>query len=170
MHCLFLQNTCRGLKMNHFTVRAYARAIKSGSKFIYQTMPRLLTLWLDLGADPAVNESDGFGKINKIVAEAIKNVPTYKVGCSCSFPWSICLNVNMQWYTSFPQIVSRIGHSNAEVYEVLGRLISKVIRDYPKQALWLFMSTTRSTDSTRARRGLEILDKLKVCQSLSRLK
>lgn len=32
-----------------FTVENYAQALRYGTKNIYQTMPRMLTLWLDLG-------------------------------------------------------------------------------------------------------------------------
>lgn len=37
------------------------QALAYGSKYIYQTMPRLLTLWLDMGEDPDLirNEKQG---------------------------------------------------------------------------------------------------------------
>lgn len=69
----------RGLKMNLSTIRAYAEAINLGTKYIYQTVPRLLTLWLDLGEDAKVAETDTFRLINQAVSGAIKNSPTYKV-------------------------------------------------------------------------------------------
>ncbi|THU91880.1 hypothetical protein K435DRAFT_967914 [Dendrothele bispora CBS 962.96] len=142
--------TARGIKMNLFTVKAFAKAINSGSKFIYQTVPRLLTLWLDLGAVSETKGTDGFRKINKIVFETIKTAPVWK------------------WYTAFPQIVSRLGHQNSDVVDVLCRLISKVIQEYPKQALWLFISTLKSTDPGRVKRGKGILDKLRNHPSLAR--
>lgn len=68
-----------------------------------------------------------------------------------------------QWFTAFPQIVSRVGHGNADVYRHLSRLITKVIEEYPKQALWLFTSVIKSKNSCRAVRGKDILDQLQVC-------
>ncbi|KAF5371168.1 hypothetical protein D9758_004152 [Tetrapyrgos nigripes] len=142
----------RGTKMALFTVRAFARAINSGSKFIYQTVPRLLTLWLDLGQELSVSKTENFVKINKIVYDTMKSTPVWK------------------WYIAFPQIVSRIGHPTDEVYETLSHLIVKVITEYPAQTLWLFVSTMKSQDSLRRKRAKEITDKLRNHPSLIKTK
>jgi serine/threonine-protein kinase ATR len=34
--------------MNVFTCKNYVDAMRHGSKYIFQTMPRLLTIWLDM--------------------------------------------------------------------------------------------------------------------------
>lgn len=33
----------------HKTVENYARALRYGTKYIYRTMPRMLTIWMDCG-------------------------------------------------------------------------------------------------------------------------
>lgn len=68
----------------------------------------------------------------------------------------------VQWFTAFPQIVSRIGHPNRLVVTVLSKLISSVIRGYPNQALWFFAPVVNSTKTNREQRGRAILDQLKV--------
>lgn len=68
----------------------------------------------------------------------------------------------MQWLTAFPQIVSRVEHKNAEAYSVLSKLIVTVLRSYPQQGLWLFMSVVNSTRTKREKRGRGIIDQLKV--------
>ncbi|KAJ4486427.1 latcripin-1 [Lentinula lateritia] len=143
------ERSSRGLKMNLSTIRAYAEAINLGTKYIYQTVPRLLTLWLDLGEDAKVAETDTFRLINQAVSGAIKNSPTYK------------------WFTAFPQIVSRIGHSNPEVYKQLARLIAKVIQSYPNQALWLFAAVIKSKKRERSQRGSLILERIRNNPSLA---
>lgn len=65
--------------MNLYTVRSYAKALKYGSKFVYQTVPRLLTIWLDLGEDRATNTNEVFKRMNESAAKAIKETPVYKV-------------------------------------------------------------------------------------------
>ncbi|KAK7062299.1 Serine/threonine-protein kinase atr [Favolaschia claudopus] len=132
----------RGLRMNASTVKSFARAIKHGSKYVYQTVPRLLTIWLDLGEDRRLASQETFKKLNEVVAKIIKDAPVYK------------------WFTAFPQIVSRVGHENEEVYKNLSKLIIRVLEEYPKQALWLFTSVVKSTKKTREQRGKEILQKL----------
>lgn len=80
--------------MNLYTVRCYAKAIRFGSKYVYQTVPRLLTIWLDLGEDSKTAGTDVFKKLNDVVAKAIKEAPVYKVNflvtnlASCSVPIS----------------------------------------------------------------------------------
>jgi hypothetical protein len=69
----------RGLKMNLYTVRFFAKAIKFGSKYVYQTVPRLLTIWLDLGENGTLAGNEAFKKLNEAVAKAIKETPIYKV-------------------------------------------------------------------------------------------
>ncbi|KAJ7228144.1 hypothetical protein GGX14DRAFT_547392 [Mycena pura] len=132
----------RGIRMNASTVKSFARAIKHGSKYVYQTVPRLLTIWMDLGEDRKMTTQETFRKLNDVVAKVIKEAPVYK------------------WFTAFPQIVSRVGHENDEVYKNLSRLIIRVLEEYPKQALWLFTSVVKSTKPNREQRGRNILDRI----------
>ncbi|KAJ4479010.1 hypothetical protein J3R30DRAFT_3881305 [Lentinula aciculospora] len=143
------ERSSRGLRMNLSTIKAYAEAINLGTKYTYQTVPRLLTLWLDLGEDARAAETDTFKLINQAVSGAIKNSPVYK------------------WFTAFPQIVSRIGHINPEVYKQLARLIAKVIQSYPNQALWLFAAVIKSKKRERSQRGSLILERIRNNPSLA---
>jgi serine/threonine-protein kinase ATR len=34
------------------TVKNFAEAMQHGNKYIYQAMPRMLTIWLDMGEHP----------------------------------------------------------------------------------------------------------------------
>jgi hypothetical protein len=58
------------------SVKSYAKAIKAGSKYVYQTVPRILTIWLDLAEDEEANKRD---QLNEIVSKAIRELPAYKV-------------------------------------------------------------------------------------------
>jgi len=69
----------------------------------------------------------------------------------------------LKWFPAFPQIASRVSHGSIEVYKLLANLICRIIGEYPKQALWLFISVVKSTKQTRATRGRKLLDRLKVC-------
>ncbi|KAH9938115.1 uncharacterized protein B0H18DRAFT_1080892 [Fomitopsis serialis] len=141
----------RGMRMNLHTVRAYTRATKFGSKFIYQTVPRLLTLWLDMGEHPEMSVHRNYVYMNTEIEKSIKTIPVYK------------------WYTAFPQIVSRVGHKNEMVYKLLSLIVSRVIQEYPKQSLWLFVSAVKSTKTQRSQRGRDILNRLKAADRRGRL-
>ncbi|CAA7258548.1 unnamed protein product [Cyclocybe aegerita] len=133
----------RGLKMNFWTVRSFSRAIMHGSKYVYQTVPRLLTIWLDMGENKIACQDDNFKKMTDNVSRCFQEAPVFK------------------WYTAFPQIVSRVGHENPEVYRILAKLIVLVLETYPKQALWLFTAVVKSTKSNRKNRGKTILNQLR---------
>ena len=74
---MFMMNS--GLLMRLSTVRCFTKAMKYGNKFIYQTVPRLLTIWLDMGEDSAVRSEECFTKITAEISRAINGVPTFKV-------------------------------------------------------------------------------------------
>jgi serine/threonine-protein kinase ATR len=61
------------------TVKNFIKAIRFGSKFVYQTVPRLITLWLDAGEEPLVKDTEWADKINKDVSSSLKHIPVYKV-------------------------------------------------------------------------------------------
>ena len=114
--------------MNLNTIKYYSKAIKAGSKYVYQTVPRLLTLWLDLGEDDPELRMESNQKINQEVAKAIETTPTYKVCFSPSRPRYTRL-YTLQWFPAFPQIASRIGHKSNGVYNLLENLISRIIAE-----------------------------------------
>lgn len=68
-----------GLRMRLATVRCFTKAMKYGNKFIYQTVPRLLTIWLDMGEDPNVRSDECYTKITAEISRAISGVPAFKV-------------------------------------------------------------------------------------------
>lgn len=76
--------------MNLQTVRAYAKAMRYGSKYIYETVPRMLTIWLDLGDDAVISKDEIYRRLNGEVSRALKTVPTWKVCIVCQF----CPHVN----------------------------------------------------------------------------
>ena len=51
---------------------------------------------------------------------------------------------------------------NEKAYDVLAYLLSYVIAEYPRQALWLFTAVAKSTTPQRASRSKQILSKLRV--------
>ena len=145
-----------------YTVRAFSKAVMHGSKFVYQTVPRLLTIWLDLGESKVTAQHETFKKMTDNIAKSIRDAPVYKVFTSNTFLLSK-VDRKLKWFTAFPQIVSRVSHSNPEVYKYLSQLIITVMEAYPEQALWLFMSVVKSTKENRQSRGRQILDQLGVC-------
>lgn len=61
------------------TVKSFSKAIRFGSKYVYETVPRLLTLWLDMGEDRTLQSTDQFQAVNTEIKKAILHTPVYKV-------------------------------------------------------------------------------------------
>ncbi|KDQ08227.1 hypothetical protein BOTBODRAFT_569890 [Botryobasidium botryosum FD-172 SS1] len=146
----------RGAAMTYQICKHYAKALLHGSKYIYQTMPRMLTLWLDMGEEDDLVEvsnarqTDSLQsrqvfliKINGVIESVVRKLSSY------------------QWLTAFPQIVSRVGHPNKGIYLILSRLMVSVLHAYPHQALWLFTSVLKSRKSDREKRGISIINQVK---------
>ena len=79
LHYFIVFTIGSGLRMRLATVRCFTKAMKYGNKFIYQTVPRLLTIWLDMGEDTTVNSEESFTKITAEISRSISGVPAFKV-------------------------------------------------------------------------------------------
>lgn len=140
--------------------QSYLRALAFGTKYIFQTMPRLLTLWLDLGESiqlPSGGEHGGEGFRGHAARERTKNLRILHVSIK---KYSEKLPAWM-FYTAFPQIMSRIVHPNDQVYEHIQNIIVKVVSMYPQQALWSLTAVCKSTSRDRSSRGARIISQIK---------
>jgi len=65
--CAYTRNLCytpnltthRHVNYVNVVVRQYGNSLLNGSKYLYQTLPRMLTLWLDLGERAELNPKTG---------------------------------------------------------------------------------------------------------------
>lgn len=139
--------------------QSYLRALAFGTKYIFQTMPRLLTLWLDLGETINLPAGEKHGEDFRSYAarERSKNLKTLHISVK---KYSERLPAWM-FYTAFPQIMSRIVHPNEQVYEHIQNIIVKVISMHPQQALWSLTAVCKSTSKDRSSRGARIISQIK---------
>ncbi|MBZ3872591.1 Serine/threonine-protein kinase ATR [Sciurus carolinensis] len=134
-----------------YIVLHFGRSLQYGNQFIYQSMPRMLSLWLDFGAKAYEWEKAGrsdrvqmrndLSKINKVITEHTNQLAPY------------------QFLTAFSQLISRICHSYDEVFVVLMEIIAKVFLAYPQQAMWMMTAVSKSSYPMRVNRCKEILNK-----------
>ncbi|KAI0204129.1 phosphatidylinositol 3 [Astrocystis sublimbata] len=136
-------------------IENYLRSLSYGTKYLYQTLPRILTLWLELGAqidkapEGKVSLSRELYHRRKTQLEALHDILRKHLA---RLPAYI-------FYTTLPQLVARIAHPNQDVFRVLQAFILKIVEAYPRQALWnLFaIMTTKQASSERRARGQQIL-------------
>ncbi|XP_047134569.1 serine/threonine-protein kinase atr isoform X1 [Hydra vulgaris] len=140
-----------------FVIKHYGESLHYGNKYIYQSMPRLLTLWLDFGVaayqaieGASVKSSekayfkDRMQKINDEILNLSNQLPAY------------------QFLTAFSQLVSRICHPNTSVWKLLEVIICKIFHAYKHQAIWSMVAVSKSSLSTRGERCKHVFHK--VCQ------
>ncbi|XP_044230797.1 serine/threonine-protein kinase ATR [Thunnus albacares] len=143
-----------------YIVTFFGKALQFGNQYIYQAMPRMLSLWLDFGAKVCECEKAGrtdrqmrqeLGKINTAVSEHCANLAPY------------------QFLTAFSQLISRVCHSSDEVFTVLMTIVAKVFLAYPQQAMWLMTAVSKSSYPMRMNRCNQILKKaISLKQSLEK--
>ncbi|KAM5446283.1 serine/threonine-protein kinase M1 [Microsporum audouinii] len=116
-------------------INSYLRSLTFGNKYVFQSLPKVLTLWLEHAAavdqpfDPKRGDND---------------VETN----SCEL------------FTILPQVVARICQSNTTVYNVLTLMIVKTVAAFPQQGLWTVLAVLKSSSKDRASRGIAILQKI----------
>ncbi|KAB5547104.1 protein kinase rad3, partial [Coniochaeta sp. 2T2.1] len=139
-------------------IENYLRSLNYGTKYLYQTLPRVLTLWLELGAQLG-SAPEGKTQLGRELfarrATVLRQVHTYISKTVKRLPTYI-------FYTALPQIVARIAHPNPDVFHYIQEIIVKVVEAHPRQALWnLFACMTTKHPSDRKTRGQAILHNLR---------
>ncbi|ODQ80362.1 hypothetical protein BABINDRAFT_161315 [Babjeviella inositovora NRRL Y-12698] len=135
-------------------VHNYGRAILCGPKYLYEALPKLVTIWLDFAA--------AFRDVPKTFERQRKEIAD-KRGASL---YSILQDISailarvpaFYWYTVFPQILSRICHPSEETRNLLVKIAATVASEYPKHALWSILAQAKSVLNDRLERGREVLN------------
>ncbi|XP_071964795.1 serine/threonine-protein kinase ATR-like isoform X2 [Antedon mediterranea] len=127
-------------------VMNFGQSLRYDNQYIYQSMPRLLTLWLNYGASTAEQERNKslkviLSKLNQIISDLTGLLKPY------------------QFLTAFSQLISRICHSHPDVFQRLKEIIAKVLVAYPQQAVWMSMAVSKSTHPVRQQRCQEIFER-----------
>lgn len=128
-------------KYEELTIQSYLTSLNLGSSYIYEVLPKLITIWLDFASkvDQTKSHNSKLNKIIKVIDDELKVIPAYV------------------WYTSFTQILSRITHSNELSYKLLSKISIKVLIMYPRHGLWFILSHLNSKDKLRRTRIEAIL-------------
>ncbi|KAJ2120198.1 hypothetical protein IW147_005269 [Coemansia sp. RSA 720] len=134
--------------LQYYVVRHYGRTLMHGARYLFRALPRLLTVWLDFGANilrPADARStrmvDRFRTANRVVANLARRLPAYN------------------FLVVMAQLVSRICHPNEDVFAVIESILLNVLALYPQQAMWQLVGVQRSTYAARAARCNAVLAK-----------
>lgn len=138
----------KGSDMQIHMINYFGKSLQYGSTYVYQSMPRLLSIWFDYGtrlldiSNTSIREErkSNLLKMTRLVDSFLERLPAYI------------------FLTAFSQLVSRICHPQREVYVELKAIIIKLLLQYPQQTLWMIISVVKSSYDVREKRCAEIFN------------
>ncbi len=148
--------------MVYHVIAQYCRSLLAGSDNIHQSLPRLLSLWLDYGSRVSLNESSKAGTSSSAasgdaragrartdMANTLKRINDLMAKFTDQAPAHYFLLV-------FPQLTSRICHPHKKVWDLLKAILFKTFVGFPHQAFWHMVALSKSSFATRSKRCKEI--------------
>ncbi|KAK8195018.1 uncharacterized protein BKA78DRAFT_366770 [Phyllosticta capitalensis] len=133
-------------------IENYLRSVAYGTKHLYETVPKLLTLWLELATDveddpPKPNDTAPHNYVRVKRHDCLEKVEGHLKRYAIErLPAFI-------FYPALPQLITRICHHRKKTYDKLSRLIVRVVGEYPRQSLWSLLAVVKSTNTLRSARG-----------------
>lgn len=149
-------------------IENYLRSLAFGAKYIYQTVPRILTLWLALGSDAEQPLDPKYGSDENFRNHTTAQRRKLLVAVHFQIKKYIDRLPPFVFYTAFAQIVARICHTNRTVNDLLIDIVAKIVTYHPKHALWTLLAVVKSSSRDRASKGLACISK--VMDNAKRLK
>ena len=134
-------------------IENYLRSLAFGAKYIYQTLPRILTLWLELGTDVDRPLDPQYGNVEDFRAHAVAQRKRIFEAVNRQIKKYIDRLPAFVFYTAFAQIVARICHTNQIIYGSLVDIVAKIVTTHPQQAIWTLLATVKSSTIERSQRG-----------------
>lgn len=150
----------KGSDMQIHMINCFGKSLQYGSTYVYQSMPRMLSIWFDYGtrlldiSNGTLREDrkNNLLKMTRLIDSFLERLPAYI------------------FLTAFSQLVSRICHPQKEVYVELKAIIIKLLLHYPQQTLWMIISVVKSSYDVRAKRCAEIFTDARLrTQEMARL-
>ena len=171
---LSLENKLRMMEYIRLAVNTYCRSLKYGCEFIYQSLTRVLTMWLDFASDLVP-----FIKTNQPQQSTTtsRKQQTISTITSINLPDAAQIKQHGQaklteitrevssWTTripaylflaAFPYMVSRICHSEDMTSKALNSIITQVFAAFPQQTLWMMINLYGSSNTMRRDRCIAI--------------
>ncbi|OAX81796.1 hypothetical protein ACJ72_03863 [Emergomyces africanus] len=138
----------------------FLRSLAHGNKYVFQSLPKVLTLWLEHASavdqpfDPKRGDNEEFQRYSMAQRKkCLDDMHTQLRKYFNRIPAALL-------YTILPQVVARICHSNSTVYSILTQVVVKTATSFPQQALWTVLAVLKSSSKDRASRGISCLQKI----------
>jgi len=137
--------------MQESVVRFYCKSLEYGSKHVYQSLPRLLFVWFNFASNvpspptekQRQQERDAMAEYRAMLElhhKTVKIMSTHIAKLYNTVPAYIFLTV-------YSQLISRICHPNAQVWNQLKGMIAGIVGRHPHQAIWMMMAVSKVSET-----------------------
>ena len=148
-------------EMAKLVIENYLRSLGMGAKYIHQTLPRILTLWLDLGTDIGRPVDSKYGNDHSFRDHINTHRQKIFNAVMAQIKKYIDRLPSFVFYTAFAQIVARICHPHERIHSCLVDIVAKVVVAHPQQAMWTLLALVKSKkQEDRVSRGREVWTKV----------
>jgi serine/threonine-protein kinase ATR len=149
----------------------YLRSMLFGPKYLYRTVPKVFTLWLDFAQEITEAKQQQVRKSQRIRDESADSYLDTKMKTMVKINDQVKKYLILRLpayipYTSFAQILSRIDNPHRETLALLTELIEKIVRQYPRESLWSLWPVSRSGVEEKRKIARDLLRKLLVSLSM----
>ena len=166
---LSLESKLRMMEYIRLAINAYCRSLRYGCESIYQSLTRLLTIWLDFASDlvpfikPAAPTTSRKQSTTAVALSTLPDAAQIKQHGQAKLTeitrevsgWTTRVPPYL-FLTAFPYMVSRICHSEDMTSKALNALITQVFAAFPQQTLWMMINLYGSSNSMRRDRCIAI--------------
>ncbi|EWC44205.1 hypothetical protein DRE_06950 [Drechslerella stenobrocha 248] len=139
----------------------YMRAMIFGTRYIFQTLPQFLNLWLDFSVeqDQAFDNEIGTAEFrNHLTSQRLAQLHDLHQSIGKVFLRSIPVYV---YLTALPQIMSRVGIKSDIAWVNLEKIILKILTEYPQHTMWSILAVCNSGQPERSKRAKATVATLK---------
>ncbi|KAK9807336.1 hypothetical protein WJX73_002849 [Symbiochloris irregularis] len=126
----------------------YGTSVQHGIRHVYQTLPRMLTVWFEFGSyclhNPLTSAGTSSADKKKVQQEKATRNEIFNV------MQSLAKHLPMYvWLVALSQLTSRICHAHNETKLLTQHILTRVIAAFPHQALWAMAAVSKSNSTAR---------------------
>lgn len=129
----------------------YYKSMVYGNEYVFLSMPRFLSIWLDSAAVCERKDAKDIHDMNKAVEKIARQLDAH------------------YFYTAYSQLMSRICHPSDEVFGILKTILVKLFQKYTQQSLWFLVPMLKSIHTQRAQKCKTILSDPRIMDQKSQV-
>ena len=148
-------------EMAKLVIENYLRSLGMGAKYIHQTLPRIIALWLDLGTDVGKAVDSKYGSDHNFREHITNQRQKIFNAIMAQMKKYIDRLPAFVFYSALAQMVARVCHPHDKIHSSLVDIVAKVVVAHPQQTTWTLLAMLKSKkQEDRVQRGREVWSKV----------